>query len=236
LSIRLVCELPWTTLQEVCAAHGCDSLRELDFGYCGVNHLGWLYEVSSAGRKLASAVPLKYMQMHITPERILSLQRASSPRGKIVARLSAAAMSVYAHGTGKEILDVLTTRPAPWYDHCLAPILRCLAGERPRIPFFFTTLNGNTNPSFRQEDVLEIAQSGSESQFVPRLSTVRSPEWIIEQVSQFVRYETVAAAAIKDADRNTLQAALAIHPWVREKRAVGEIAQTIIDQSDRGQA
>jgi 6-phospho-beta-glucosidase len=156
LWIAGICELPWTTLREVCACAGADA-RSAVFDYVGVNHIGWLWDVSVSGidvtaryaatrtesvgfpeRELIDrlhAIPLKYLAMHYDVRSVLLAQRnAARPRGVELAELRDRAFDVYERGDARAIAATMALRPSPWYEHAIAPLIAGFAGVSSTIP------------------------------------------------------------------------------------------------------
>ena len=44
-----ICELPWTTLQEICESVEIDP-SDLSYDYLGINHIGWFYRLEAGSR------------------------------------------------------------------------------------------------------------------------------------------------------------------------------------------
>ena len=101
LCVLGVCELPWTTLKQI-----CELLRivadAISFDYAGINHVGWFYGIHLGSRDLlleycnvlgheqgfptaeriqkSSGVPLKYLRLHYDAAEVLKEQRNRSSR------------------------------------------------------------------------------------------------------------------------------------------------------------
>lgn len=229
LRIRGICELPWTTLQDICSTVGVpwDSIH---YSYVGLNHIGWFYEISAAGRDLVQeyagrrgpaapfpcgklicdggAVPLKYLRLHYEQEQVLAEQRILPPRSEILARIAERAMDVFLRGSHQEIVAILPSRPTPWYDHAVGPLLLALAGGEVAIPFFLSMpgVGGDVYErphEFRAGD-LKPVDNGSEP----------TPA-IAETLLDYSSYERLAAEAVLNRDEQKLAHALGEHPWLR---------------------
>jgi 6-phospho-beta-glucosidase len=242
LRIAGICELPWTTLQDICRTVGV-SWDSVHYAYAGVNHIGWFHEISAAGRNLVEeyarrrdmetpfpsgmlirncrAVPLKYLRLHYEPERVLAEQRILPPRSEVLMRIADRAMEVFLRGSHEEIIAILPSRPAPWYEHAVGPLLLALAGGRVSIPFFLTTPGG-------AGDVRERPHEFRWGDLKPTGNGSEPPRAIADLLRGFVNYERLAAEAVMDRDGEKLAQALAEHPWLRGRRLpTNDIAQEI---------
>ena len=170
-----ICELPWTTLNDACNAVGIDG-RDASFAYAGVNHLGWLWQVSAAGRDIVAAygalrtdddgfpqrvligrlqaIPLKYLRLHYETDAVLAEQRRlARPRGAALSSCSSAP-DAYRSADDRAIAAVLSNQ------HSLVRACRLSthrivvrrAGVDPVLPHPET----EATPEFAADDVLEI--------------------------------------------------------------------------------
>ena len=238
LKVVGICELPSTTLQDVCHSVGVN-VGEVTFEYFGVNHLGWFYRISYRDRDLVqefakarrettgfpsgrlieewSGVPTKYLRLHFAPETVIEQQRNSSKtRAKVLEDLSHTAFSVFARGTAEEIKLALDNRPAPWYPHAIGPLLLALIGQHVTVSFFLSVPNDGYYAEQQEDDVLEIPHIVEDRQ-LKRLSHSHSvPNRIAELTSRFVDFERLATTAILSRDRILVHRALEAHPWTSE--------------------
>jgi 6-phospho-beta-glucosidase len=249
LWIAGICELPWTTLREACDAAGTDA-HDATFEYAGVNHIGWLCDVSSSGVDVTArygaaraqadgfpdgalidrlhAIPLKYLAMHYDAESVLRDQRnAVRPRGQILAELRDHAFDVYKDGDAQAIAAAMTSRPTPWYEHAVSPLIAGFAGLPSTIPYFLTVRNASHATEFRADDVLEIphrfAAHGPEP--IARRSTI--PQHIRAELDPFVGYERAASEAVRSRSVTGVESAVRSHPWVREPSVAAKVAAEI---------
>ena len=146
-----ICELPWTTLKNVCDSLG-ENPEQTCFDYCGVNHLGWFHHIRANNRDLiseyasarqlndefpsgkliaeCSGVPLKYLKLHYQSEEVIRQQKSANlPRAKTLDELSRAAYPVFRFGTRAEISATLGRRAAPWYSQAVGTIPARAHGE-----------------------------------------------------------------------------------------------------------
>jgi 6-phospho-beta-glucosidase len=238
LRLAGICELPWTTLCGACAAVGVDA-RDATFEYAGVNHLGWFWQVYSSDRDVVAeyaatregshdfpprevidrlgAIPLKYLRMHYeTPSVLLDQLNLERPRGQVLSDLQHRAYDAYRKGDARAILDLLPSRPAPWYEHAIAPMIAGFAGLPASIPFFLTVRNGRSAPEFEADDVLEIPYRFVGGDLMPVARVGRIPKHLLATLEAFVTYERIASHAVSGRSAAGLQSAVESHPWVRD--------------------
>jgi 6-phospho-beta-glucosidase len=254
-----ICELPWTTLQEICSTLN-ENPEAARFEYCGVNHLGWFHHVCAGGRDLVSeyaaarpaadqfpageiiakyqGVPTKYLKLHYQSRQVIDRQRrAGKSRGQILDDLSRAAFPVFRAGTREAISAALHRRAAPWYRHAVGPFLLALMGQMTRVPFFLSTANHDFCSSFAPDDVLEIPHQ-VENRRLQRLNRSRPiPAHIVQTTRNFVEFERAAADALIAKDVTGIERALRLHPWTRQVKALREMAREITQpfQSPEGE-
>ena len=253
LCVLGVCELPWTTLKQICELLKTPP-NAISFDYTGVNHLGWFYGIHLGSRDLVheycdvlgpepgfptaerirkcSGVPLKYLRLHYEAADVLKEQRKrKQSRAQVLQELSSLAFSSYAAGDCKVVLDTLKERPAPWYEHCVGPLILALAGERLRTPFFLSARSSEFDNEWTGTDIFEIPcryESGSWRRIRP---TRPVPLHIAETLRSFVEYERIAAAAVLGRDSSLLEKAIRTHPWTRDHAVVCNIQQEIEGQA-----
>ena len=244
-----ICELPWTTLQDICGSVG-ESPDHALFEYFGVNHMGWFHYVSVDGRDLVreytcsqrgkltfpsdklieqcSGVPTKYLKLHYHRERVINHQRRlNKSRGKTLDELSRAAFPIYSSGTREEIKTVLGRRPTPWYSDAVGPLLVSLMGRNVRIPFFLSAPNEGSYARLREDDILEMPYVVEEGR-LKRLKQSRPiPEHMAELIGAFVESERLAATAVIHRDVSLLEQSLRVHPWTRELKNMQKMVSDI---------
>ena len=249
-----VCELPWTTLKKLSSKAGVNA-EELDFDYVGVNHLGWFYRIDSGSRDLVdeyvartelqdsfppavlvrslSAIPTAYLRLHYFPHETLSEKgRELKSRGEQLQELSERIPAIYQRGTRQQIIASLDLRPAPWYADVVGPLIMARYAGRPScIPLFLTVRNAGYNPAFLSDDVLEIPHRFEEKKPVRQPIKVPPPAHIHETLTKFVRFERVAADAIRRRDLHQLEVAMASHPWIEDTRMIQAMMQDITDNN-----
>lgn len=256
LDVVGICELPWTTLQSVCASVGADP-RDVSFEYAGVNHLGWFSAVKNGprdvlgefaaqrtaadgfpSRELIAAcggIPLKYLRLHYERDLVVFEQRAAAaPRGAELHAVQDAAIAAFAGGKRGDIEKALATRPAPWYEHAVGPFVASLAApdESTRIPLFLSVPNGARLEGFEDSDILEVAHRVDGGSVVPIARSWALPSASRPLLESFVRYERSATQAVLMRDVDALCSSLAIHPWVRDEETAHSLAGDIAGGAD----
>jgi 6-phospho-beta-glucosidase len=231
-----ICELPWTTLRDACATVGVDG-RDATFEYAGVNHLGWFWRVYTSGRDVVAeygaaragshdfptgelidrlgAIPLKYLRMHYESHSVLLDQlNLGRPRGQVLSELQQRAYDAYRNGDVRAILELLPSRPTPWYEHAIAPLIAGFAGRPTPIPFFLTVRNARYAAEFGVDDVLEIPHRFADGGLTPIARIGMIPAHLHAALEAFVAYERMASEAVRRRDVASLQSAVRSHPWV----------------------
>jgi len=216
LRIYGICELPWTTLNEICAPASAD-VRAATYAYIAVNHLGWFSDVRAGETVIVSASddrPLKYVRLHDFPGDVLDEQRASAPRGRELAGLASDAFAVYEKGRAADVIAAVRRRDTPWYGHAVAPLLRSLAGDDTGVTYFLSAANDGYCSRFGDDEIIEmpyIARDGKLERRVPR-------RWqrddIAATLARLIAYERFAAEAVLSRDVAKLCGALRSHPWL----------------------
>lgn len=247
-----LCELPFVTLRAVCDEAGAD-WNEASYDYAGVNHLGWFDRIECCGRDLVElarrsrqnapfpagdvierlhAFPLRYMQLHYASRDVLSTQRSGPPRSKTLHEYVRPGLAAYRSGDSAAISAALVLRSAPWYYDAVAPFIGFLQGRPTSTPFFLTTENRNYLDGLSPEDVVEIPHIAEADRLVPisRARALAAP--LLRTLRSFVAFESVAAAAIFERNRQTLLQAVAAHPWVQGADVEGLTEQLLMPTAD----
>jgi len=248
-----ICELPWTTLQNLIRQAGLQN-RNLQADYLGVNHLGWFYNFhggsDSLNDEIAASIdeggfpsrsvfralrcfPTRYLRMHYEPERVISQQVSQPRRAEILAELQKKAYSAYSTGSEAEITDILKTRAAPWYPHAVGPLLLAMDGRSTAIPFFLSARNGSFTDLLDPDDVVECRHDCLDGKLVrPPLNGV-PPAHLAETLLSFVLFERVATKAITTRSVSLLVEALSLHPWTQGHAQIRAIANDIVSFNER---
>ncbi len=244
-----VCELPWTTLQELSAKLGLPS-GNLQADYLGVNHLGWFFNFHCGSDSLQEEVacamhadsfpsrdfvqvhgcfPTRYLRMHYQREQVLS-EQVSQPtsRGATLSKLQEQAGMAFATGSAAAVAEILSARRAPWYPHAVGPLILALGGEASAIPFFLSVRNGPFTELLGPDDVIECRHHWVDGELVrPQLGAAPPPH-LASTLRSFVRFEQVAAEAIRTRSGALLLEALSVHPWTQGHPQIRALASEIV--------
>jgi len=238
LRINGICELPWTTLEAVCAAHNA-AVADASYCYAGVNHLGWFSGVCDGGGALLcdGPVALKYVRLHDEPAAVLAEQRASGSRGRELDRLATRAFETYANGDPAAVLATVRSRLTPWYAQAVAPLLAALeSGASSSRTYFLTTRNRDYLDFVGPDEVAELPFTLSGGQFARRPRDSAVPSGIAATLSRFTTYERAAADAVRDRNEAGIATALACHPWLAEMHVPPALVRDVLAQTDAAAA
>jgi 6-phospho-beta-glucosidase len=246
-----ICELPWTTVTAFCRRMHAD-VSSTSYDYFGINHIGWLYRVTSERRDLINefaisvdadsfpapdlvrhygAFPTKYLQLHFDKEKLLLQQNAVCfTRAEELQRISDQAISMFETGSLAEVSSALELRHAPWYAEAVGPLIVGWARGDSETPLFLTVRNETFYERLEADDVVELAHrvAGKKIARVPRGCPV--PEKVGRFVEPFVAYERAATSAIMKRDALQVEEALLLHPWVSGESSAMKMAQQIVSQ------
>jgi 6-phospho-beta-glucosidase len=218
-----VCELPWTTLRTICG--DSERARRASFDYHGVNHVGWIYNVKVDGHQIAGpgAWPLRYVQLHDDRDRVLADQRrAPAARVRQLAAIAEQSFATFASGDRAEIERALAARSAEWYPDAVVPLLRALRGDRVTTPLFLTRADDG--------EVQERCYRAPEGRLEVRAPATPPPAAAAAIVTQFMRYERIAAEAVERESEELAIEALAAHPWVKSRDHAAALARFVVTQ------
>jgi 6-phospho-beta-glucosidase len=236
-----ICEVPWSMLTEIAAATGVSPFA-VQFGYHGVSHFGWFYDIEAAGRDLAReylmsgagidqrsawwsrlpAVATRFVRVQYQNEVAVEGQcNQGTPRGLALRAIRLQSMRVFAQGTPAEIRAVLQMRPAPWYDQAIGPLLLALAGAHLNRPTVFLSMpNQGAYKHLKNDDILELPYRVRLGAF-DRLPTIGSaPARVCTEVERHIQYQREATEAFMARNLLRLQSALELHPWVKSRARV----------------
>ncbi len=225
-----ICELPWTTLNDLCRAASVEA-RGASYSYIAVNHLGWFSDVKAGDVAVVPAHdihPLKYVRLHDSPAAVLSEQRASAPRGSELSRLASAAFAAYECGSAAEVLGAVRRRQTPWYEFAVAPLLHSLAGADTSITYFLSTANAGYNARFAADEILEMPFVVRGGAFERRPTSTWQRDDIAQMLSRLVAYERAAAAAVLARDVTKLRTALRAHPWLDRISVTDQLVADVV--------
>ncbi|MFI5389599.1 MAG: hypothetical protein ACHQY2_07735, partial [Candidatus Eremiobacterales bacterium] len=249
-----ICELPWTTLKDVCETVGVDSTA-VSFTYAGVNHLGWFGGIACGALDVVDAyknhrahaafpsgqliescqgIPLKYLRLHYDRGDVVLEQKARPvSRGDELQQLQAYAYDVFETGDREGIRQALDARPTPWYEEAVGPLLAAMAtSSSSTVPFFLSVSCRGALAGFGDDDILEIAHRfrGDDFERIDRSCEVPAKARV--DLERFVRYERAASRAVAARDGDALAGALEDHPWIDSPAIASAIAATITGQDD----
>jgi alpha-galactosidase/6-phospho-beta-glucosidase family protein len=258
LHVAGICELPFTTLQSICAATGAD-FESVDYSYIGINHLGWFHSVRNgskdllpayaatrpSGSKKASAVefpsrelveslnaiPLKYLRLQYQPCEVLAQQTQElRSRGQILQEIQNRAITVFQESGMDEILGALAWRPADWYKQSVGPLLLALAGEPVRAHIFLSSRVEEPFGPFEAGDVEERAYVVRDGLLQPRARS-GPPRALADLLARFAESDRVAARAVLERSPELLIHSLRLHPWTAKHPSLNGIAERIIQNA-----
>jgi 6-phospho-beta-glucosidase len=240
--------LPWTTLRSVCEAAGAD-LDQIDFDYVGTNHIGWFYRIACGARDLVveyatslndgegfpprslieslGAVPLKYLRLHYCSQAALGDQLAQTPRARVLDELDHRASRHFAASDADTIHAIISVRPTPWYSNAVAPLIAGWLGAPVAQKLFLSMRNQYHVADLMPSDVIEIPCQFVGGKLVRRSNLTAPPAHVLRTLHNFTRYERAAASAVVERNSTSLEWAIALHPWLRERSAAAAIAADV---------
>lgn len=248
LDVTGICELPWVTLRTVCEALDVP-VGEVEFGYAGVNHLGWFDRLRLGSDDLIPhyaskrrdaefpsadficlhhAIPLKYLLLHYQPAGVLRRQRAGPSRAIELRAIANRAMQCFLNGARDEIIKALGRRPTPWYADAVAPFVAATAGRPTSTIFFLSLPNDGYLKFLAPDETLEqpfAIQNGIRRRLARR---GKLAEPLTQTLQRFVEYERSAAHAVLANQPAACASVLAKHPWVRSANGIERLAADVI--------
>jgi 6-phospho-beta-glucosidase len=253
LNLAGICELPWTTLQELSKQLGIANCA-LDADYLGVNHLGWFFNFRNGSRCLDDEIarttpedsfpsgsflrahgcyPSRYLRLHYEREKVLREQLAQKKsRAETLAHLQNRAYAAYSAGSAAEVAEGLKVREAPWYSHAVGPLMLAMQGNSSAIPFFLSVPNGSFTDLLEDDDVIECRHSYVAGELVRAHLTGPPPDHLADNLSSFVAFERLASEAIMMRSVPLLIEALSLHPWTQGHPQIREIADEIVTYNE----
>ena len=236
LNLMGLCELPRTTLHEICGALEIPICDPLNFGYIGLHHMGWFYRLNLRTRDLISeyettrknpasfpsarlireysAIPTRYLRLHFQGNDVIEEQRrVPGARSRRLVQYREKAFATFATGRVDAIKAVLKERPAPWYSQAIGPLLLATAGNNTARPAFLSRRNDGAVKEFPENDVLELAHVVTKTRVETLNLPQPIPDKLINWIRPFVAAERMAAEATWLPDPEAMELALATHPW-----------------------
>lgn len=254
-----ICEVPSVALREMSNLLKADP-ASMSFDYLGVNHLGWLYAVQSAGRNLVAewalrtdrkdfaaselirqwgGIPTKYLRLHFHPAAVVAEQKVQSiPRSIVLDRMQQLALPLYASADLPQLQHLTGQRDTPWYSDAIVPLLTGLCQGEARGPFFLSGPNQGYHDAFAADDILEIP-CRVEKRAIKRIDRKEPPPpRITAMIAAFCNHERIATSAVLSRRESTLQNALEAHPWIMSAdrhvgRLAAELARLIVAENLR---
>ena len=248
LNVVGICELPWTTLQNLSRQMGRQT-RDVQADYFGVNHLGWFFNIRSCSEdlieELASKVdecafptgkflhthrclPTRYLRLHYEPEQVLMEQVSHTPRAETLRNFQEQAYRAYESSELREVASMLEQRAAPWYLQAVGPLLMAMSGRRTEVPFFLSTPHGSYTTLLEPGDVVETAHQCTDGRLLRLPLAGALPEHVVENLVPLVRFERTATEAIMSRKFPLLVEALSLHPWTRGNAHLESMANEIV--------
>ena len=225
-----VCELPEATADLIAGALGVPPAR-LGWSYAGLNHRGFVYDLSVGGRDILGdltrqgsavggvrpeciaalgAVPTKYFRLMTGvgpcyPGRAQEVERV---RRQIAAELA---------GDPSRRPPGLAGRPTPWYDQALVPIVAALSS--PDGGQVVATVPNGPGPALERRG--HLTRAG----FVPT-PTAEPPPGVAAWVLRYRAHEQALLRLVRTPSREALMEAIELDPIVPGDR-VGDIAEAL---------
>jgi 6-phospho-beta-glucosidase len=240
-----LCELPLLTIESWLAAT-LHSWVEVTWRYGGLNHLGWFWDVRAGGEdvlhRLAAdssaifgaapidrptleryhAAPLRYFYEVIDREagRRLGLERPPE-RARRLIELADALFRRFSETPGVQAPEE-ESRPTPWLDRAVAPVVSSLLGG-PSHGGFVNLRNGKLLPELPPELVVEVAATFSPSGARPVLPGPL-PGPVVDFLRAIGRSEALTFRAADRQDPSLLPDAIRALPLRIREAEVQELA------------
>ncbi len=251
LNLMGICELPWTTLQELSRSLNLQP-SDVQSDYLGVNHFGWLFNIQSGARDLlvdlvasqrpfptsqllrdSGCFPTRYLRMHYHPDVVLAEQTLQKmPRAEFLRIVQQRSYYAYLSGRVSEIASALEVRSTPWYGEAVGPLLLARCGQQVEVPFFLSTQNGTHVPFLASNDIIECRHHWVEGRLLRSPLIGAPPKHVIENLVPIVQFERAATEAIMARSTRLLRDALSVHPWIRDHGQLESIVDEIVSAND----
>jgi 6-phospho-beta-glucosidase len=234
-----LCDSPITLGNEL-AALVERSRSDLQVGYLGMNHLGWVVSLSDGERDLmdvalerierlsslgvdasytraSRAIPIPYVRYYLFPERMLAQQQGKTPRARQLQALEQELLAAYNADApdASAVVKAVAKRGAVWYSAIIVPTLAALVQNHPGA-WIASVANEGLIPWLPPETVIEAPCSidGQGAHRLPVQSDLLPAE-LRALLTSLALYEELAAPAIVEQNRALAQRALIAHPLVR---------------------
>jgi 6-phospho-beta-glucosidase len=249
LNLVGICELPWTTLQNL------DRSLKLPVGhlqadYLGLNHLGWFFNLRADAQDLTEEVaialgeggfptgtflrthrclPTRYLRLHYEREKVLAEQLSQkAPRAAELRNLQEEAYRAYREGSATTVAAALDARRTPWYAEAVAPLLLALNGQPSEVPFFLSVRNNSYTNLLHADDVVECSHRWAAGALQRIELACAPPEEVAKTLPAFARFERVATEAVMQHSLPLLVESLSLHPWTCGHPQLKSIANDIV--------
>ena len=223
---------------------------EMQFGYIGMNHLGWVVSIQNGGRDLMNvalerierlsslgvdanyirasrAIPIPYVRYYLYPERILAQQQGKTPRAHQLQALEQELLAAYyAHlPDASTVVKTVSKRGAVWYSAIIVPVLDAIIHDQPGT-WIASVANDGLIPWLPSKTVIEVPCTIDAQGARPLpLSSDLLPAELRSLLTSLALYEELAVPAIVEQRRDLAQRALVAHPLVRTL----ESAERVLD-------
>lgn len=216
---------------------------DVQIGYIGMNHLGWVVSMQNGERDLmdvaleriehlsslggdahyryyiqaSRAIPIPYVRYYLYPERILAQQQGKMPRARQLQTLEQELLAAYNANSpdASTIVKAVSKRGAVWYSAILVPVLDALIHDQPGT-WIASVANDGLIPWLPSKTVIEVPCTidGQGARPLP-ISSDLLPAELRGLLTSLALYEELAAPAIVEQRRDLAQRALVAHPLVR---------------------
>jgi 6-phospho-beta-glucosidase len=227
-----LCELPWYTVRAACRLLGLPH-REVQWSYSGLNHRGFIHELSYQGRDYISVLPEKLgeqplegvsagdvVELAAVPLKYFRLLRGRGVNGggraEHLLQLRANLLEEMRSSVSRSPPS-LTKRYLEWYAGAVVPMLAALAAGDGR-PEVINVCRG--------EDIVWEMRARVFADHCEVVPVPRPGEAVRRWLEVFAAHERAALAAALGPTRERIEAALAADPLVPENK-VGALAKAL---------
>ena len=251
IPIVSVCDSPITLCRNVASLAGAPQ-REIEIGYIGLNHLGWVVSLRADGHdvldttletierlpKLAvdasyirasRAIPQEYVRYYLYPQRMLAQQLGQSPRASQLLELEEKLLDAYA-STDQTVVG---QRGAVWYDTIVVPVLDALVNDL-NCEYIVGTRNGQLVSWLPPDAVIEtpvrVSSSGIHP-LRPHGEQLASELRVLLQAQ--AEYESLTIQAILEQRRDLALRGLVAHPLIRSLEGAELVLEAVWPEGDQ---
>jgi len=226
-----LCELPTMTAHEIANLCGLES-HEMDWHYTGLNHRGFIFQVSHSGRSLLEELPLvlgkrliggisgeQIAELNAVPLKYFTLaigkQGPIRPgRGAFLKHLAGEIINEV-RSTQTEVLSSLEKRNPVWYPFAVVPMIVALYSDQPSKQI----VNSAGEDGIVWESIATVSRSG-----IAIVPQPECPKPVRIWLDKFARHEQLALSAIIEPTQDNIVEALAADPSLND-RDVESMAQ-----------